>query len=322
MQHIQSLTLAHPDRPTCLTIGGFDGIHRGHQKVIRKMVETAKQKGYRTAVLGFFPLPKQVLGTPQPHYYLTSPEERARLMHKLGVELVITHPFDEKVSETRAEDFVDLLVKYLDVKEIWVGPDFALGYKRQGNVAFLRAQGEKKGFIVNTVNFFRISDEKSDDGKGIIVSSTMIRKAIYEGRVEDARRMLGRPYRLSGCVVKGDGRGRKLGFPTANLDTWVEQALPARGVYAGVAWLPDGCYPAAINIGMRPTVTSGELMTVEAHLIDFSDDIYDQQITLDFLYRTRDEERFSSPDHLITRLEKDVVQTRRLIGKNCAGLMY
>ncbi|MBN1315342.1 MAG: bifunctional riboflavin kinase/FAD synthetase [Anaerolineales bacterium] len=315
MQHLHSLTEAKPDKPTCLTIGGFDGIHRGHQRVVRKMVETAREKGYRPAALGFFPLPKQVLGKPQPHYYLTSPEERARLFHILGVELVITHPFDEHVGATCAEDFVDLLVKFLDVKEIWVGPDFALGYKRQGNVSFLRAQGEKKGFLVNTVNFFRISDNDRDESKGTIVSSTLIRKAVKDGRMQDARRMLGRPYRIPGCIVKGDGRGSKIGFPTANIGVWQDQALPARGVYAGVARLAGGCFKAAINIGVRPTVTAGEEMTVEAHLLDFSSDVYGQEITLDFLYRTRDEKKFSSLENLVARLEQDVVDTRRLISE-------
>ena len=147
MAHLDSLATAHPDRPTCLTIGAFDGVHRGHQRVIERLVETARRKGYQAAVLTFYPLPRQVIGGPKPDFYLTTRDDRAALLDSLGVDLVITHPFDDRVRAIRAADFVDTLLAHLDVKELWVGDDFALGYQREGNVPFLRAQGEKLSLI-------------------------------------------------------------------------------------------------------------------------------------------------------------------------------
>ena len=227
MEHLDSLTRAEPDRPTCLTIGGFDGVHRGHQRVVRELVETARRREHRSAVLTFFPLPKQVLGAPKPNYYLTTPEERARLLHELGIELVITHPFNEQVRAIRAADFVGMLLAHLDVREIWVGADFALGYRREGDVPFLKALGQAKGFSVHEVDFLMAD--------GMPVSSSLIRQAIGEGRVKDAGRLLGRPFRLAGRVVAGDRRGREIGFPTANLQIWEEHAYPMAGVYAATA---------------------------------------------------------------------------------------
>ncbi len=270
------------------------------------MLATAGRYNYRPAALTFFPIPRQVLGRPEPHFYLTSPQERARLLHQHGVELVVTHPFNEQVRAIRAADFVDVLVANLDVKEIWVGPDFALGYKREGDVAFLRSQGEQKGFVVHTADFVRVDGE--------VISSSLIRQALREGRVADAAGCLGRPFRIPGRVEPGDGRGRVLGFPTANLATWSEQLLPARGVYAGRAWLAaTEAYPAAINIGVRPTVTAGDQLTVEAHLLDFAGDLYGQELVLEFEGRIRDEVKFDELEHLVAQLELDVAQTRRMV---------
>jgi len=274
--------------------------------VIQQLLATAGRHGRRTAALVFFPLPKQVLGTPKPHFYLTTPDERARLLRQLGIELVITHPFNEQVRSIRAADFVDLLVAHLDVKEIWVGPDFALGYQREGTVSFLRAQGKAKGFTVRTVDFFTVA--------GMGVSSSLIRRALSEGRIEDANRCLGRPFRLPGRGGKGEGRGRQLGFPTANLQIWEQHAYPALGVYAGRGWVENVCYPAAINIGLRPTLTAGAQMVIEAHLLDFAGDLYGREMALDFIGRIRDEKRFDGREQLIAQLEADVAETRRLVG--------
>ena len=306
MQHLHSLLQATPDRPTCLTIGGFDGVHRGHQRVIKQLLAQASAKDLRPAALTFFPLPRQVLRPPQPRYYLTSPEKRARLLHDLGIELVITHPFTLETSAIRAADFVDLLVAHLNIREIWVGPDFALGYQRKGDVDFMRQQGAEKGFEVNTVDFYRASDT--------IISSSRIRQLVREGAVQEAQHLLGRPYRLPGRVVLGDQRGRLLGFPTANLETWEEQILPGNGIYAGLAILETGQVPAAINIGKRPTVTAGIRQTVEAHLLDFNDDLYGQEIALDFVARIRNEKQFSSPAELSAQVAQDVADTRRILG--------
>lgn len=306
MEHLDSLTLAHPDQPTCLTIGAFDGVHRGHQRVIERLLATADRYRYRTAALTFFPLPRQVLGTSRTHFYLTAPKERARLLHEMGIELVITHPFDEQVRAMRAADFVELLVERLNVKEIWVGEDFALGYQREGDLPFLQAQGKIWGFVVRTVDFFAIEETA--------VSSSLIRRVLEEGRVRDASEYLGRPFKLPGRVVEGAGRGRQIGFPTANLQIWDEQALPARGVYAAFALVGSSSYPAAVNIGLRPTLTAGGQTAIEAHLVDFAGDLYGMEITLDFIARLRDEKKFSNLEQLVAQVQEDVARARRLLG--------
>jgi riboflavin kinase/FMN adenylyltransferase len=309
MEHLDSLSKVLPDRPTCLTIGAFDGVHRGHQRVARRVVEMARHEGYRAAALTFHPLPRQVIGVPKPDFYLTHPKQRAELLHELGVELVITHPFDEQVREIRAADFVDMLIAHLDLRVIWVGEDFALGYRREGDLAFLRTCGEIKGFAVGTV------DLNAVDGK--VVISSLIRQAIRDGRVEDARRFLGRPYQLPGCVVPGDGRGREMGFPTANIQIWEEQVCPGHGVYAATVWVGPKAYGAAVNIGLRPTLTAGTRRTVEAHLLDFEGDLYGQDIQIDFAARLRDEKKFASLEHLLAQVQSDVTATRDLLA---AGL--
>ncbi len=305
MKHLNSLAQADPNQPTCLAIGAFDGVHRGHQQVLRRLVRTAQAKGYRAAALTFFPLPKQVVRPPKPQFYLTSSDERARLLHQLGVELVITHPFNKEGMSIRAADFVDQLVTHLNVREIWVGPDFALGYQREGDVPFLQVEGQKKGFVVRTVDFITVG--------GMVVKSTLVRQAVSKGRVEEASRFLGRPFCVPGRVVHGDGRGRQIGFPTANLEVWEQHAAPARGVYAAQARLNDDCFPAAVNIGTRPTFSASEQIYVEAHLLDFQGDLYGQEIALEFVGRIRDEVKFKDLDHLLVQLEQDVVEARRLV---------
>jgi riboflavin kinase/FMN adenylyltransferase len=236
---------------------------------------------------------------------LTTPAERARLLHHYGIDLVITHPFDQNVRTIRAADFVDTLLVHLDMRELWVGPDFALGYQREGDIPFLQQQGEMKGFVVHVADFYTV------DGQA--VSSSSIREMVRQGQIDDANRFLGRPFRLPGRVVPGDSRGRGLGFPTANLTVWEELVYPARGVYAARATVDGIRRPAAVNIGVRPTVTAGEELVVEAHLLDFTGNLYGQELTLDFIARIRNEIKFNGIDHLIAQLNQDVAETRRLV---------
>jgi riboflavin kinase/FMN adenylyltransferase len=234
----------------------------------------ARECGCVPTVLTFFPHPDVVLGKASGRYYLTTPEQRAAVLGQLGAELVVTHPFNEEVRQIRASDFVDQLVRYLRLRELWMGADFALGYKREGNVEFLRAQGELKGFTLEVVELV------TNDYSGQTINSSSIRSALADGDMERANRWLGRPYRLEGIVVHGDGRGRTIGFPTANMDVWVEQMLPGNGVYAGWVHLNGETYMAAANIGNRPTF-NGSTVTVEAHLLDFDRDIYGQNLIFD-----------------------------------------
>ena len=283
----------------------FDGVHLGHQRLVRRLVQEARASGRMSVVLTFFPHPDVVLKGVTGRYYLTSPEERARLLLDVGVDLVVTHPFTEEVRRIRAAEFVDQLLAYLRMSALWVGPDFAMGYRREGDVPFLQAQGEAKGFAVETVNLM-LGEE------GQVISSSQVRDALRQGQVEQAALWLGRPYRVSGEVVHGDHRGQALGFPTANMAVWAEQILPANGVYACWAYVDEERHMAVTNIGVRPTFEDTRLV-VEAHLLDFDRAIYGQVLHLDFVRRLREEQRFSSVEALIEQVQADIRTGRAVL---------
>jgi len=308
MQHVYRLAEANPPGPTIVAVGMFDGVHLGHQFLLRRLVTAARDCGCVPTVLTFFPHPDVVLGRASGRYYLTTPEQRAAMLGKLGAELVVTHPFNDEVRQVRAADFVDELLRHLKLRVLWVGADFALGYKREGNVEFLRAQGEQKGFSLEVVELV------TNDDSGHSISSSNIRAALAEGDLERANRWLGRPYRLEGEVIHGDGRGRTIGFPTANIRVWEEQMLPRNGVYAGWVHLNGETYMAAANIGNRPTF-NGTHITVEAHLLDFDRDIYGQNLIFDVVAFLRPELKYTNVDDLIAQIHRDVDETRSLLGK-------
>lgn len=305
MRHIRSLQAANLDRPAAVTIGAFDGVHRGHQSLISQFVESAASSGLTPVVLTFHPLPRLVIGGFEPGFYLTLPDDRAALLGELGVELVITHPFNDEVRHIRAAAFVDSLRESLDMRALWVGADFAMGYQREGNVSFLQAEGAQKGFEVRVVDLMDAGDER--------VSSSRVRAALAAGDVEEADRLLGRPHFVRGEVVFGDRRGSTIGIPTANLAIPVEMAIPARGVYAGWAGVEEALHPAVVNIGLRPTFDGAAASTVEAHLLDFSADLYGQKLTLHFTARLRDEQKFSGVEALVRQIEADIRQARELL---------
>ena len=306
MTHIQNLANAQLQQPSIVTIGVFDGVHKGHQFLIKRLVSQAHESGRLAVVLTFFPHPDIVLRGLQGRYYLTSPEQRAQLLIGLGVDYVITQTFDDSVRQIRAADFVDLLIDHLRLDRLCVGADFAMGYKREGNVDFLREQGENKGFSLEVVDLVSNGDE--------VVSSTSIREALEAGNVEQAQSWLGHPYALAGEVVHGEQRGRKIGFPTANIDVWAEQVIPGNGVYAGWATLGSERFMAVTNVGVRPTF-SGQGITVESHLLDFNRDIYGQQLAVTFESRLRPEHRFSGIDALVAQIGLDVNAARDYLSK-------
>ncbi|MCA9933642.1 MAG: bifunctional riboflavin kinase/FAD synthetase [Ardenticatenaceae bacterium] len=302
--HVNHLTEVTERRPTFVALGSFDGVHRGHQEVIGSMVRAARVHGARAAVLTFFPHPKRVIQNLTGPYYITRLEDRVALLAEMGVDLVITHPFDDEVRTTRAAAFVDQLLHYLDMRQIW-GGNFAFGYKREGDVPFLRALGAEKGF---TVELVKSMVQVGDDW----VSSSRIRRCLQAGNVTEVNLCLGRPYHVTGTIIMGDQRGRTIGFPTANLDAWVEQLLPANGVYATYAWLDDTRYVAATNVGVRPTV-NGREPRVEAHLLDFDDDIYGQELRVEFVERIRAEQKFPGLDALKQQIAADVAYVRQTL---------
>jgi riboflavin kinase/FMN adenylyltransferase len=307
MKHIYHVSEAKLNRNSIVTVGMFDGMHRGHQYLIQHLVEKAHSNDRDAVVLTFFPHPDKVIRNIEERYYLTTPEYRAYLIGELGVDWVITHPFDESVRQIRAADFVDMLHKHLRMSALWATASFAMGYKREGNIEFLTAQGLEKGFTVETIDYLL-----ANGGDAHRISSSEIRQTLTEGDVEQATYYLGRPYTVAGEVVSGEMRGRQIGFPTANIDVWQEQILPRHGVYACWATLGTERFMAVTNIGHRPTF-GGEDATVEAHLLDFDRDIYGQHLVVEFVARLRDEMKFAGIDALVEQIDRDVARGREIL---------
>ncbi len=301
-QHIYNLSDTRLPQRSMVTIGVFDGVHRGHQYLVKRLVEQARASDRLAVVLTFFPHPDIVLRGLQGRYYLTTAEQKARLLMDIGVNVVVTQPFNEQVRQIRAADFVDQLVGHLNMAELWVGSDFAMGYKREGNVPFLKEQGKHKNFTVHDIALIQNGGEAA-------ISSTAIREALLTGQVEQANSWLGRSYSLSGEVVHGEKRGRQLGFPTANTAVWDEQVIPANGIYASWVRLGDERFMAATNVGVRPHF-EGKNVTVEPYLLDFDREIYGEQLEITFETRLRPEAKFNSLQDLIDQIGRDVEASR------------
>lgn len=304
MNHYRSLdeiNLPH----SWLTVGVFDGAHRGHQQIVQRLVEGAHEKNLPAVVLTFDPHPSKVFGRGDIKL-LTLPDERAEILGGLGVDVVITHPFNRDVANVTAFDFMQRLASRLGLERLILGYDSALGKDREGTIPRLTEIGSELGYAVETVS--ALSDESG------VISSTAIRKLIAVGKVEEAAKLMGHPYRLQGIVIRGDQRGRMIGFPTANLDYSVDKLIPAGGIYACWAYLGDQKHKAAVNIGTNPTFTPDKkTMSVEAYLLDFDRDIYDETLQLDFTSRLRDELKFDSVNALIEQIENDVEETRKIL---------
>lgn len=288
-----------------VTVGALDGVHRGHQQIIVEMAEAAHTADDIAVALAFDPHPAIALGY-EPPMLLTTLEERAELLAALGLDVLIVVPFTPTLARAPAAEFVGTLLRHLHLAALWGGPDLALGHRREGDVPFLRRLGAERGFAVHVVEPLM--------WEGDLVSSSRVRAALQAGDIAQAIGCLGRPYRLAGTVVHGDGRGRSLGIPTANLALPPEQLVPASGIYACLAHTERaGTHPAAVNIGTRPTF-DGHDVIVEAHLIDFEADLYDQTLALGFFARLRDEVAFPSVDALMAQMQKDIAQARDLLG--------
>jgi riboflavin kinase/FMN adenylyltransferase len=306
MEVIDDLTRADLRQDTVLTIGAFDGVHRGHQALIEAVIERARATGRLAAVITFHPHPAVVLAPERAPRSLTTPGDKVALLEGLGVDLVVLLPFDREVAATSARDFVEMIARHLRLRELWVGNDFALGRNREGNVPRLRELGRDLGYEVHVV-------EPVVDGSESI-SSSRIRALLQEGRVAEAAQLLGRYHSLSGEVVVGAQRGRILGFPTANLEVRPERAVPADGVYAVYASLGRERYPAVANVGVRPSFDNGQ-RTVEIHILDFDGEIYGCDLVVEFVARLRDERRFEDIDDLVSQIERDSQSAREILGR-------
>jgi riboflavin kinase/FMN adenylyltransferase len=289
-----------------VTIGTFDGVHLGHQAIFQRMLTGAHAVGAPVVVITFHPHPAVVVQGRTGNFYLTLPAERAAIFDQLGIDAVVMHPFDKEVAALTAADFVGLLVRYLGMKKLWVGHDFALGRKREGNVARLIELGTGLGFDVMEVDAVQRT--------GRPISSSLIRELLTTGDVVQAGSLLGREYQLSGEVVQGDQRGRTIGIPTANVSVPAGKLIPGSGVYACRAFVGKMAYAAAVNVGVRPTFANQSgLVHVEAHLLDYAGDLYGQSLLIDFVQKLRDEERFASREALVRQILTDIERTRQII---------
>ncbi len=295
---------AFPTRrgPTVLALGTFDGVHRGHQRIITTAVQRAREIGGRSVALTFDPHPLQVIAPPPEPFLLTTVEERLALLAAMDVDVTVVVRFDQALRETPADAWVDLLVHRVGISDVVSSTDHTFGKDRGGTVEVLRRRGQIDGFAIHTVPLMHLD--------GTLVSSTVIRRLIRAGAVYDAARYLGRWYTLAGQVIGGDHRGSGLGFPTANLQVPGEKVQPARGAYAGFVQAEAGRYEAAVSVGTRPTFGPGQVV-VEAHLLDFTGALYGTHLTIEFVDRLHDDIAFPSPEALIQQLHDDVVVTRR-----------
>jgi riboflavin kinase/FMN adenylyltransferase len=294
-----------------VTIGVFDGVHRGHQEIIGHMVSRARQLGTASVVVTFDPHPSEVVRPGSHPAVLTESDRKADLVEALGVDVFCVIPFTLEFSRLSAETFVhDVLVEHLHASAVVVGENFRFGHKAAGDVALLETLGRSFGFTVEDAPLV------SGPPASAILSSTYIRSCVDAGDVAEAATALGRPHRLEGVVVRGDQRGRQLGFPTANLLTSAHAAVPADGVYA--AWLARRTrsgpqrLPAAVSIGTNPTF-HGRERRVEAYVLDFDDDLYGERLSLDFVAHLREQRTYNGTDPLVAQIAKDVEDTRSVL---------
>ncbi|MDQ6603073.1 MAG: bifunctional riboflavin kinase/FAD synthetase [Chloroflexota bacterium] len=299
-----------PPAPSVLTIGTFDGVHRGHQRLIGLVVERARARGVRSVVLTFDPHPRAVLAPESAPPRLTTVDDEAALMAALGVDVVVVYPFTRATADTSAQDFMATVARAVQPVEVWVGDDFAFGKGRQGNLDVLRDLGAAFGYTLHVLP--RIHRDDAPDGE--VIGSTGIRNALLAGDVAAAARLLGRPYALHGPVIHGAGRGRQIGFPTANTQVEPGIVVPKDGIYA--TWVTIGDdptrHPAMTYIGPRPQFDNGP-RSVEPNLINWDGDLYDKIIAVHFICWLRGDAKFASVNDLIAQMHRDQLDTMKAL---------
>ena len=306
MEVIHSISNYHPQRSSILTIGTFDGVHVGHQKIIRNLVENAKKQNLSAIVLTFFPHPRVILQKESQIKMIDTMEEKKRLLEKLGGDFLIIQPFTLAFSKMTAVEYTrDILVHKLKISKLILGYDHRFGRNREATVADLKQFGLDYGFEVEEI--------PAQDIDSIAVSSTQVRKAIVTGALQKANRYLGRPFSLSGIVVKGDKIGRKIGYPTANIEMEEDDKLkPQEGVYLVQCHWEGKKLFGMMNVGKRPTV-AGKETQIETYFFDFKGDLYGKRLRIDLLEKIRDEQKFDSLDTLKNQLDADQNSCQNLI---------
>jgi len=290
-----------------LALGNFDGLHRGHMKIIERVHRTAEERGATPVVLTFDPHPTRVVRPDKAPRVLMTDAQKIEVLAAAGILGVAIVRFTAEMSRWEPERFVRLvLVEWLGVSEVWVGGNFLFGRDRSGTFAVLRGLGDQYGFRADKIDPLCVRDA--------VVSSTRVRRLLAEGRVDESGVLLGRHFYIDGEVVGGDERGRELGFPTANLRT-ANEMVPPSGVYATIVRTAEGLQPAVTNIGVRPTFASGGGVSIETHLLQGGRDLYGAHLRLYFVQRLRDEQAFASADALRARIAEDCREARALFGQ-------
>lgn len=292
--------------PVVAAMGNFDGVHRAHREICDRTVARARELGVPPIVYTFRPHPRRVLQGPEAVQELTTFEKRCELLGRAGIEVVVWSEFTREFSNLSPEEFVHhLLMEKLGIRAIYVGHDARFARNREGNYETLVREGKKHGFEAHQVDTIRIED--------IEVSSSKIRELILGGDLRKANRLLGWTYTIEGKVVRGAGRGKQLGFPTANVES-PNEVLPAIGIYATWTRVDDQWHPSATNVGRSPTFTEGEApIRIEPYLIDFSGDLYGKKLEVAFVERIRGEEKFPGPEALRKRIIQDVERARKIL---------
>ena len=296
--------LEKPLNNPVLTIGNFDGVHRGHLALFEKVKERAEDIGGVSAVMTFEPHPVRIMTPGNGPPLITLIDQKLALISNAGIDIIFCIPFTREFASISAQDFIqELLVDKIGIREIVVGYDYTFGHERQGDITLLKKMGDKLGFNVHVLGPVHIDDT--------LVSSTSIRKLVQEGQVSEAKEFLGRDYQISGAVITGANRGGKLlGFPTANLDP-MDELIPKRGVYAVTVLLDDKTYKGVTNIGYNPTF-GDNVLSVETHLLDFSKDVVGKNIRINFIQRLRDEKTFGSVNELIDQIGQDIQRAKEI----------
>ena len=294
-------------RSPVLALGNFDGLHRGHVKILERIQRGAAERGGTTVVLTFDPHPPRVLRPDKAPALLMTKSQKLEALARAGVQGTAVVRFTKEMSQWEPERFVrSVLVEWLRVAEVWVGADFLFGRDRSGNFSLLRSLGAQHGFRAEKIDSIRYKD--------FVVSSTRIRRLVSEGRVDEAGALLGHHYAIEGTVVEGAKRGRDIGFPTANLST-SNELLPPHGVYATTVWIDGQLYPSVTNIGQRPTFGDAPTTTIETHVLKMERNLYGRTLKLAFVQRLRDERKFPDVEALQEQIAADVRRATRLFDR-------
>ena len=301
----EELRRAAIGRPTALTIGVFDGVHRGHQALLHRVIAAARTDSLAAAAVTFHPHPRQVVHPNVQISYLTSLEDRLDHLLATGLDTVAAVTFTSELAQVEAEDFVQTLIEELQLAKLVIGPDFALGRQRAGDPQALARMCDEAGIALEIIDLIQDDDAK--------VSSSEIRSALAEGVIDRVNGLLGRRFSLHGPVVLGAERGRTIGFPTANIAVGADLALPAYGVYATICHVQDREYQSVTNVGVRPTIEDDPAVSVESHLFDFEGDIYGRDARVDFVRFLRGERKFDGLDALKEQIARDCDDAREAL---------